>query len=1366
MVRFLTAVSLLLLLPRAASGVRAGDLDEWLHALDLEIQTDFDERFSGVRVEVKDMVCDRFDIDMIDAEYIPARTLRLELEGLDGECEGDYKWSYQTGIGRIRGDGKVSAKIRDSDARFDLVFGADERGAPSTLQLDNCKVDINLKDLETRGDALGSAASPFLDTFASIFSSDIEKLVCDGILDAVDVVDLSGLVKEAGLEMCAVGGRRRLSPVDWQDLVESGRGPGARIASALYKAADSPPVTEALETALDLFDSFPLVGKDPLELEENLVFYEEKEDEDFFLEELELSLRNTTIRSSRPLSQTRIDAKLDARGGRGDSVRAFLGFPEVEFSPEAVFSAAFAFDDLGDWLVQRKESPILRYDIGLGVSVRNASVDGTATFSVDDEKLRQGLDRLTLGLVAEQGTNCIFSEIEIDDARIDEFVVDYKRSPLALSSASFRPPAFDSSAKFQQETQIAENVVPALVDLVEVGFRDFVDCAIDDFAVGTLARREINSLLRDTVGITKDLECSSEEEDQDLTTSLLNLNETGLLKTVVDQLEDFDVKDLAVSLLESLIEDDDDAEEGEDEASRRFDEIEDKIVVASDGGRVRIGPLQTTLLIEDVYVKGLDTSLTNLTVLPGGLESARRFELAEAAMFDDDVTFGATLRIDSPVGKANVMVNVTARRVDISDVSVDLFLNKKSLYDMVLGTHLGLGELFTQSGDFPLPACLASSIEAVAIAGTPKIKIGSVSAAAWSDVQGLDVVFEAALRAAVGVVRDFVDARNARAEAIFLVNDAIDAQLSTARDTCLKLRPTAPVAERRDARGERPSAVAKEDDSGGLDDNDSLALTVDAFAVVLLLGVMFFTFFLIWLRRKARGPSAAVSDDEDEDDKTSWLFRDTSSRPNENKKEYGALIHDARMPAWVRYGLLLVMIGNAGLLLSSNIAVAAQARLRIELFLQGVGERTIWAGGDTQFSLAESVGQLWRAGSILLALLVALLSGAWPYIELGLLVWGYTKRNLNPDRRERVWRTVEMLSKWSFIDVFIVVFLIVAFYIEVDVGVKPSVAKFKAELFVEARYAFYAFCFATITSMCLGQVVLNLHRQIYRHAETPTSLRTTRQALWRHRLKGSEPRWWQPIVGPLVLVAGALLAYSYTLDVVKFEVGGGAGFLIDVAGDDSSRSFTAPGIAHALVSSTPSDDWRPLVRILEAIVIFFACVAPLAHVILLATLWLVPLPAAAQVKILALSDTAYGWSSLDVYLVSILATATQTTKLADSLAKEQCETVDGYLEAFFDSALDGETQCFRLSVQVRQGCVVLAVACFAQMVLGYLAASVTTAAVAERVHFDQTTAVASRFDEDDPSAAKKDDHFSIELIEASDPASPPPDAAPKVPDVV
>ncbi|KAJ8600696.1 hypothetical protein CTAYLR_008318 [Chrysophaeum taylorii] len=1553
----MVVVVLLVASTSAAALERASTLDEWFDAIKIEVQTDYEETFSGVEVEVEDMECEELDVDTINAEYRSGTTLRLEVGGLDAECEGDYEWKYGTLFGNVRGDGKVEAKLRNSDVRIDLVLDLDAAGAPYSLRATNCRADITLRDISTRGDALGDFLDLFVDSFGDVLASSIESLVCDSLEDFI-TADLTSLVRSAGLEACTIQGgaeeEARIAAAEgvaWQAAVENSTGPGASLIAEAYRAAGEPSARELFGAGLDFAARFdlPIVSAAPLEVDGPFEFFrtnDEKKDaadrwwyllaspgscgtvvdfriqpalcvaspsqqfevrgtpnatttlwwsgwclgvdgtfsEDkecatnlvvceaceeplsftqdppassvagekrtlivlngtdqcldgvslrdcgalltnagnatrygssafwsfketggfvvndgsglclvdgvtlaacadadaqrwrylggiltaygsgkcvgsdltmkttttdscgsfvvfrYFLEEEEedesspallsnasIAIKNVTATSSIPLSQIgigKLRASLDARG-LGSSAAFSAGLETAEFYARGDVGISFAINDLGDWVVQSLACPILNFDASLAATVGNASIRGVGTLIVVPRDTRRGLAEFRVGQSLD--ADCVAAGFRVRDCAVERLEANYSRSNLLITRIS-------SSDDDDLETQIGQNVIPAIIKLVDLGLRDFVDCAVDR-QIDALAEDATTRLRRELVAVSNQ-SCgpSSSKKQQGV---LVKLNESELVRRAAREVHHVDALDVALGVLEALEEED---------AST--------ITIAEDGGRARIGVLDTTVTISKVFASDLKDALTNLTIFPGGVDallSERRVSLLGAEL-NGEFTVGATVLVDSPVGKATIRANVSIARSLIEDLFVDAWIDQSALERMNWGTDLGLNQLFTRKGDFPLPACLASTVQAVAIRSV-RAKIGSVGSAASADVEGLDDVVNAALRTAVGLVRDYVDFDTARREAIWLANDAIDAQLSTARETCLELSPNAPVADRQDRRGSRPSETSK----GATGQNETLASTVDFLSVLLIVVVMFFAFGLIWFRRKALSGSSRmlaalvskarglmtkppVHPEEEEEDALhyveNWLGGPPPPPlPEENHSLFAA--SDAPRPA--KYALLCVILMNAAVLASSNVALAAQARVRLDFRLLD-GKETIWLGTDTRLSLVDSVAELWRAGSILLAFLVALLSGAWPYVELSILLWGYTRRNLSPRRREFAWRMVEMLSKWSFIDVFIVVFLIVGFYVDLEVDAEREDASFRARVFVEARYAFYAFCLATFTSMCLGQILLNLHRRVHglgrdrfsafsgavfhrrpsseqqeeNNNKAAVVVAPLRAPLCCHPLKGKPPRWWQRLVGPAVLAAGALLVASLTLVAVEFEIGGAVGFAIDVSGNESDRFYTAPGLARALASTTPNDAWRPLVRLLEAYVLFFACVAPLVHVALLAVLWLVPLAPPAQLRLLALSDTAYGWSSLDVYLVAILATATQTAKLADSLAKDQCEDVDGYLDAFFDRALDGDNTCFRLGVHVRPGCVVLALACCAQMVLGYLAASVTATAIGER----------------------------------------------------
>ena len=297
-------------------------------------------------------------------------------------------------------------------------------------------------------------------------------------------------------------------------------------------------------------------------------------------------------------------------------------------------------------------------------------------------------------------------------------------------------------------------------------------------------------------------------------------------------------------------------------------------------------------------------------------------------------------------------------------------------------------------------------------------------ARAASATPGAAELVEDAVGAAVALVGRYVDPAAARREALWLANDAFHDFLARSKRTCVRKRPGAGVAPRVDARGDRPAAAAANDPSGV--DGEEAALL--GFASILgLLGTMLLGFGAIWARRRAKAEG---------------------KRP-EPRADAGhrSLMADAPVPGALKVALLVILLGNGALLATSNVALAAEIRARVHVDLAGRAE-TLWVDAGSKFSLAESVGKLWDARSYALAILIAALSGAWPYAELGCLLWGYCARGVPPARRESVFKTVEMLSKWSFIDVFIVVLLVVACH--VGVAVDARTASLELDVFVGA----------------------------------------------------------------------------------------------------------------------------------------------------------------------------------------------------------------------------------------------------------------------------------------------------------------------------
>ena len=359
---------------------------------------------------------------------------------------------------------------------------------------------------------------------------------------------------------------------------------------------------------------------------------------------------------------------------------------------------------------------------------------------------------------------------------------------------------------------------------------------------------------------------------------------------------------------------------------------------------------------------------------------------------------------------------------------------------------------------------------------------------------------------------------------------------------------------------------------------------------------------------------------------------------------------------------------------------------------------------------------------------------------------------MRPGGRDALLTYVEMFSKWSFIDIFarsprghgsrtgrgdaaaaartfraetaaaatifrgdeilrggravepggaasqVLAIFVVAFNVNIKVNVKHT-ASAALDIFVEMRYAIYAFLFATMVSMGTGQILLRLHRKVHGPG-VPVDAKPSRRsndgaplALWKHPLRGSPPRFWQKLVAPAAFVTAVLLMWSYLVTVLTIEIGGLAGYVIDLTGNgDSEESYSAPDLFVKLPASSPDDDWRPLVKIFMGFCVIFAFAMPMLHCATVIALWVWPLAPKWQSRLFALTEITLGWSSLDVLLVAFLAAATQLASLTKDFVKGPCREVDGALAAFFEAALEGDTTCFRLTVHVRPGCVLLAVA--------------------------------------------------------------------------
>lgn len=152
------------------------------------------------------------------------------------------------------------------------------------------------------------------------------------------------------------------------------------------------------------------------------------------------------------------------------------------------------------------------------------------------------------------------------------------------------------------------------------------------------------------------------------------------------------------------------------------------------------------------------------------------------------------------------------------------------------------------------------------------------------------------------------------------------------------------------------------------------------------------------------------------------------------------------------------------------------------------------------FGLLGTVVSMWEAKVYPLAILVAFLSGLWPYIKLLSMAccWILPVSPLNLSSylpsislSRRIWilRVVEMLGKWGLLDFYVMVLMMCAFHLNLLLSLTGTPQVGLVEVLVQPNFGFFSFLLATMMSHTLSHIVIACHRHVV--SPTKTGLETS-----------------------------------------------------------------------------------------------------------------------------------------------------------------------------------------------------------------------------------------------------------------------------------
>ena len=447
------------------------------------------------------------------------------------------------------------------------------------------------------------------------------------------------------------------------------------------------------------------------------------------------------------------------------------------------------------------------------------------------------------------------------------------------------------------------------------------------------------------------------------------------------------------------------------------------------------------------------------------------------------------------------------------------------------------------------------------------------------------------------------------------------------------------------------------------------------------------------------------------------------------------LILSPRIHWIVRYGVFLVLCFNIAMMVSANTAKGAEVKAVMK-----INDDQVEFPAFFTFSLTNTVKDFWEAKVYFLSLLVAILSGAWPYLKLVLMMmsWLFPAKLLPIQRRESMLIAIDALGKWSLVDTFIMVMFQIAFHFKLEMPVPVSVPgqpdvndTLAVELRVQSDWGFTGFMIATMLSLFMSHVIVGAHRTAI--ADPSPQTQTTEKiavaghvytAKSGHQVKVTV--WGKTLFTLLLAFTVALVAYGMSIDSFSFNFFGLVGYALEY----QPPSAVGPSTNYSIISL--GEDIRPASPHPDSFITYYILVTyfifgvgvPLLHLIFVLLLWFVKMTKEMQKGMLVATEVLNAWSGLDVLVLALIASIIEIKSFVKFMVGDKCDAINAILVKYMDKPLDGHDVCFDVDAELRPGIVFLFTAVLVHAIVANIAMSACRAVVRDREETDALGGVA------------------------------------------
>ena len=209
-------------------------------------------------------------------------------------------------------------------------------------------------------------------------------------------------------------------------------------------------------------------------------------------------------------------------------------------------------------------------------------------------------------------------------------------------------------------------------------------------------------------------------------------------------------------------------------------------------------------------------------------------------------------------------------------------------------------------------------------------------------------------------------------------------------------------------------------------------------------------------------------------------------------------------------------------------------------------------------------------------------------------------------------------------------------------------------------------------------------------------------------------KFFRIIITILLFSALVLVLIGYFIKSFSFYFHGLAGYALDLFDIPPERHYNIMELCFTLPNAYEHPN-NIIVRFIQLTFFVTIIFMPIAMLINVISLWLIPLPRKTQKFLYTIAEILNAWSCLDVFVLGIIAAITELAQFTKFIVGDKCDIIDLFIAKYFYKALDGYNTCFAVKVYLKSGCWMLFTAAIIFLISSSIVMKVCRNALKERL---------------------------------------------------